>query len=129
MPGPSTSSRLCGLDAYFKLENLQMTGSFKERGALNRILTLSEEERRRGLITASAGNHGQAVAYHANRLGLDATVVMPLPTPLIKVANTRNFGAGRGGSRARRSTTRRTMPGRSRPSTARPTSTPSTTPR
>ena len=86
-------SRLCGLDAYFKLENLQMTGSFKERGALNRILTLSDEEQQRGLITASAGNHGQAVAYHANRLGLQATVVMPLPTPLIKVSNTRNFGA------------------------------------
>ncbi len=86
-------SRLCGLEAYFKLENLQMTGSFKERGALNRILTLSEDERRRGLITASAGNHGQAVAYHAGRLGLKATVVMPLPTPLIKVANTRSFGA------------------------------------
>ncbi len=86
-------SRLCGLDAYFKLENLQMTGSFKERGALNRILTLTDEERRRGLITASAGNHGQAVAYHAHRLGLQATVVMPLPTPLIKVENTRNFGA------------------------------------
>ncbi len=86
-------SRLCGIGAYFKLENLQMTGSFKERGALNRILTLSEEERSRGLITASAGNHGQAVAYHAKRLGLEATVVMPLPTPLIKVANTRNFGA------------------------------------
>ncbi len=86
-------SRLCGIDACFKLENLQMTGSFKERGALNRILTLSEKERRRGLITASAGNHGQAVAYHAHRLGLAATVVMPLPTPLIKVTNTRNFGA------------------------------------
>ena len=86
-------SRLCGLDAYFKLENLQMTGSFKERGALNRILTLSDEEQKRGLITASAGNHGQAVAYHASRLDLQATVVMPLPTPLIKVSNTRNFGA------------------------------------
>lgn len=86
-------SRLCGLGAYFKLENLQMTGSFKERGALNRILTLSEDEKQRGLITASAGNHGQAVAYHAGRLGLKATVVMPLPTPLIKVANTRSFGA------------------------------------
>ena len=72
---------------------LQMTGSFKERGALNRILTLSEDEKQRGLITASAGNHGQAVAYHAGRLGLQATVVMPLPTPLIKVANTRGFGA------------------------------------
>ncbi len=86
-------SRLCGVEAFVKLENLQMTGSFKERGALNRILTLTDAEQQRGLITASAGNHGQAVAWHASRLGLEATVVMPLPTPLIKVANTRNFGA------------------------------------
>lgn len=79
--------------AYFKLDNLQVTGSFKERGALNKILTLPDEERQRGLVCASAGNHAQAVAYHAQRLGLHATIVMPKRTPLIKVANTRAYGA------------------------------------
>lgn len=78
---------------YLKFENLQRTGSFKDRGALNRLLHLSGEERERGIITASAGNHAQAVAYHASRLGVPATVVMPETTPLIKVSNTRNFGA------------------------------------
>lgn len=86
-------SKQHGLRAYFKLDNLQVTGSFKERGALNKILTLPEEERRQGLVCASAGNHAQAVAYHAQRLGLHATIVMPKRTPLIKVANTRAFGA------------------------------------
>jgi threonine dehydratase len=66
---------------YYKLENLQRTGSFKERGALNKMLTLSPEERARGVICASAGNHAQAVAYHAGRLKLDATIVMPERTP------------------------------------------------
>ena len=78
---------------YFKLENLQITGSFKERGALNKILSLSDEQRERGLITASAGNHAQAVAFHAGKQGLRATIVMPKRTPLIKVSNTRSFGA------------------------------------
>jgi len=78
---------------YMKLENLQRTGSFKERGALNRMLVLSEEERRRGIIAASAGNHAQGVAFHAGRLGLDSLIVMPLRTPLIKVSSTRSFGA------------------------------------
>jgi threonine dehydratase len=78
---------------YLKFENLQRTGSFKDRGALNRLLLLSDEERRRGVVTASAGNHAQAVAFHASRLGVTATVVMPEFTPLIKVANTRRFGA------------------------------------
>jgi len=78
---------------YFKLENLQMTGSFKERGACNKLLLLTEAERARGVICASAGNHAQGVAYHAGRLGIAATVVMPEPTPLIKVQSTRSHGA------------------------------------
>jgi threonine dehydratase len=84
---------LFGGRAWFKFENLQRTGSFKERGALNRMLLLSEEERRRGVITASAGNHAQGVAYHARRLGIPATIVMPERTPLVKVSNTEGFGA------------------------------------
>ena len=76
-----------------KLENLQRTGSFKDRGALNRLLDLTPDERRRGVVTASAGNHAQAVAYHCGRLGIPASVVMPEATPLIKVANTRRYGA------------------------------------
>jgi threonine dehydratase len=78
---------------YFKFENLQRTGSFKDRGALNKLLQLTPEERKRGVVTASAGNHAQAVAYHAARLGICATVVMPEFTPLIKVANTKRYGA------------------------------------
>lgn len=78
---------------YFKLENLQMTGSFKERGALNRLLTLTDDERRRGVVTASAGNHAQAIAHHARRLGIPATIVMPINTPIIKVQNTEAAGA------------------------------------
>ena len=79
--------------AWFKFENLQRTGSFKERGALNRMLLMSEEDRAKGVITASAGNHAQGVAYHAHRLGIGATIVMPERTPLIKVTNTERFGA------------------------------------
>ncbi len=88
-----TMSRRCGAVTFFKLENLQMTGSFKERGALNKILQLDPEARRRGVIAASAGNHAQAVAYHAAQDGIPATIVMPRRTPLIKVANTRQHGA------------------------------------
>ncbi|HUH02489.1 MAG TPA: threonine ammonia-lyase [Kofleriaceae bacterium] len=88
-----TYSRATGLRTYFKLENLQMTGSFKERGALNRLLLLSADERQRGVIAASAGNHAQGVAYHATRLGVHATIVMPETTPLIKVVSTREYGA------------------------------------
>ncbi len=88
-----TFSRLTGTEAFLKLENLQMTGSFKERGALNRLLGLTQTERERGLVTASAGNHAQGVAYHAGRLGLPATIVMPETTPIIKVASTRAHGA------------------------------------
>jgi len=80
-------------ELYFKFENLQRTGSFKDRGALNKLLQLTPEERKQGVVTASAGNHAQAVAYHAARLGISATVVMPEFTPLIKVANTRRYGA------------------------------------
>ncbi len=88
-----TFSKLTGMQVYFKLENLQMTGSFKERGALNRLLLMPEDERQRGVIAASAGNHAQGVAYHASRLGIAATIVMPERTPLIKVVATREFGA------------------------------------
>jgi len=80
-------------EVYFKLENLQRTGSFKERGALNKLLTLTPEERARGVIAASAGNHAQGVAFHAGKLGIKATIVMPEQTPLIKVTSTRGYGA------------------------------------
>jgi threonine dehydratase len=79
--------------AWFKFENLQRTGSFKERGAVNSLSQLSPEERERGVIAASAGNHAQAVAFHASRLGIPATIVMPKRTPLIKVSNTERYGA------------------------------------
>lgn len=85
-------SRLTGCQVFLKLENLQFTGSFKERGAASRLLGLSEAERARGVITASAGNHAQAVALHASRLGVVATVVMPEATPLVKVRATESFG-------------------------------------
>jgi threonine dehydratase len=78
---------------HFKLENLQMTGSFKERGACNKLLTLDDAERKHGVIAASAGNHAQGVAYHAKRLGIPATIVMPRSTPLVKVSSTRQHGA------------------------------------
>lgn len=86
-------SQASGLEVYLKLENLQMTGSFKERGALNKIATLTPEQASRGVIAASAGNHAQGVAYHATKRGIAATIVMPLATPLVKVTATRNYGA------------------------------------
>jgi threonine dehydratase len=86
-------SRLTRSSVWLKLENLQFTGSFKERGAANRLLSLSADERGRGVITASAGNHAQAVALHASRLGVVATVVMPEATPLVKVQATESHGA------------------------------------
>jgi threonine dehydratase len=89
----SDLSELTGLPLHLKLENLQRTGSFKERGALNKLLTLNEAERKSGVITASAGNHAQGVAFHAALLGIRAQIVMPLATPQIKVAATRGFGA------------------------------------
>ncbi|MGI4757619.1 MAG: threonine ammonia-lyase [Janthinobacterium lividum] len=88
-----TLSDLTGQTVHLKLENLQMTGAFKERGALNRLLQLSPEQERRGVIAASAGNHAQGVAYHATRRGIRSTIVMPEPTPLVKVTATRRFGA------------------------------------
>ena len=88
-----TLSELSGTRCYVKLENLQMTGSFKERGAANLLLQLDADERRRGVAAASAGNHGLAVAFHANRLGIPATIVMPTPAPLIKVTSARRYGA------------------------------------
>jgi threonine dehydratase len=86
-------SALTGQQVYLKLENLQMTGSFKERGALNRIALLSPRQAARGVIAASAGNHAQGVAYHATKRGIRALIVMPLTTPLVKVTATRDFGA------------------------------------
>ena len=88
-----TLSRMTGQEVYLKLENLQMTGSFKERGALNRLALLTPDEEARGVIAASAGNHAQGVAYHATRRGVRSVIVMPLATPLVKVTATRNFGA------------------------------------
>ena len=88
-----TLSKMSGHQVFLKLENLQMTGSFKERGALNRLALLTPAEAARGVIAASAGNHAQGVAYHASRLGIRAVIVMPLATPLVKVTATRAFGA------------------------------------
>jgi threonine dehydratase len=87
-----TFSELTGHSIYLKLENRQRTGAYKERGALNKLLSLTAEERSQGVIAASAGNHAQAVAYHASNLGIRAKIVMPLATPLIKVSATRGYG-------------------------------------
>ncbi|MBA3709484.1 MAG: threonine ammonia-lyase [Planctomycetes bacterium] len=86
-------SRLCGAQVYCKLDHLQMTGSFKERGARNRLMLLTAEERARGVIAVSAGNHALGLAYHGQELGIPVTVVMPKWAPLIKVATCRSFGA------------------------------------
>jgi threonine dehydratase len=86
-------SQLTGNSVYLKLDNLQRTGAFKERGALNKLLTMSPEERAQGVIAASAGNHAQGLAYHAGRHGIRALICMPLTTPLIKVSATRSYGA------------------------------------
>ncbi|WMD18213.1 threonine ammonia-lyase [Achromobacter seleniivolatilans] len=88
-----TLSDIFGAEIWLKFENLQFTASFKERGALNRMLTLSDTERAKGVIAVSAGNHAQGVAYHAQRMGVPAVIVMPRFTPTVKVANTRRFGA------------------------------------
>lgn len=88
-----TFSRLTGNSVYLKLDNLQKTGAFKERGALNKLLTLTPEQRSRGVIAASAGNHAQGLAYHAGKRGIRAQICMPLTTPLIKVSSTRGYGA------------------------------------
>jgi threonine dehydratase len=86
-------SRLCGADIYCKLDHLQMTGSFKERGARNKLMSLTDAEKRRGVIAASAGNHALGLAYHGQLLGIPVTVIMPKWAPLIKVSNCRSFGA------------------------------------
>jgi threonine dehydratase len=88
-----TFSQIAGRPVFLKFENRQATGSFKERGALNKILLLTPEERGRGVIAASAGNHAQAVAYHAAKHGIAAQICMPLTTPLVKVSSTRGYGA------------------------------------
>src|SRR5690242_21668489 len=92
LPAPKLSA-LTGADVYVKYENLQVTNSFKDRGALVKLSALSEAERKRGVIAMSAGNHAQAVAYHAARLGIPATIVMPVTTPFVKVASTQSYGA------------------------------------
>ena len=88
-----TLSDMFGCEIWLKFENLQFTAAFKERGALNRLSLLTADERRRGVIAMSAGNHAQGVAYHAKRLGIPATIVMPVGTPVVKVENTRRHGA------------------------------------
>jgi threonine dehydratase len=88
-----TLSDITGAEVWVKFENFQFTAAFKERGALNKLLTLTEAERRNGVIAMSAGNHAQGVAYHAARLGIPATIVMPLGTPFTKVEHTRKHGA------------------------------------
>jgi len=88
-----TLSGIAGCEVWLKFENRQFTASFKERGALNRILALSEEEKRHGVAAMSAGNHAQGVAYHAGRLSIPATIVMPVTTPFNKIKHTRDFGA------------------------------------
>src|SRR3989475_455922 len=92
-PYSQTLSELCGARCFVKLENLQMTGSFKDRGAANLLLQLNPAERARGVVAASAGNHGLAVAFHASRLGTPAVIVMPEWAPLIKVTSSRRYGA------------------------------------
>jgi threonine dehydratase len=92
LPAPRLSA-LTGTTVYVKYENLQVTNSFKERGALYKMSAFSAEERARGVITMSAGNHAQAVAYHAARLGIPATIVMPVTTPFVKIDATQSYGA------------------------------------
>lgn len=88
-----TFSEMTGADVWLKFENLQFTASFKERGALNKLIQLTDSERKRGVIAASAGNHSQGVAYHGARLGIPVTIVMPKHTPTVKIQQTRDHGA------------------------------------
>ncbi len=88
-----TLSELVGAELWLKFENLQFTAAYKERGALNKLLQLTDDERRRGVVAASAGNHAQAVAYHGKRLGIPVTIVMPISTPMMKVSQTEGHGA------------------------------------
>jgi threonine dehydratase len=87
-----TLSKLTGANIFLKFENLQFTAAYKERGALNAILLLSEEQRGKGVIAASAGNHAQGLSYHGTRLGIPVTIVMPVPTPTVKVMQTESVG-------------------------------------
>ncbi len=87
-----TLSKLTGANIYLKFENLQFTAAYKERGALNAILLLSEEQRSKGVIAASAGNHAQGLSFHGTRLGIPVTIVMPVPTPTVKVMQTESVG-------------------------------------
>jgi len=89
----TTLSQITGAEVWLKFENLQFTASYKERGALNKLLQLTEAEKRRGVIAASAGNHAQGLAFHGERLGVPVTIVMPRGTPFVKVQQTRDFGA------------------------------------
>jgi len=91
-----TLSALCGCEVFLKFENHQFTASFKERGALNKMAQLTSGERARGVLAVSAGNHAQGVAYHAQRMGVPATIVMPCFAPAVKVENTRRLGATTG---------------------------------
>ena len=88
-----TLSEITGAEVWVKFENFQFTAAFKERGALNRLSCLNDEERARGVIAMSAGNHAQGVAYHAALLGIPATIVMPKGTPFTKIEHTRRHGA------------------------------------
>ena len=88
-----TLSEIAGAEVYLKFENHQFTASFKERGALNKLASLTPEQRAKGVIACSAGNHAQGVAHHAQRLGIPATIVMPKYTPFVKVEQTRRHGA------------------------------------
>ncbi|MGB1069937.1 MAG: pyridoxal-phosphate dependent enzyme, partial [Henriciella sp.] len=88
-----TLSEITGANVWIKFDNQQFTASFKERGALNKLMRLSDEEKQRGVIAASAGNHAQGVAYHGRRLGIPVTIAMPVTTPFNKVEHTRAFGA------------------------------------
>ncbi len=88
-----TLSEIVGAEVWLKFENLQFTAAYKERGALNKLLQLDADDRARGVIAASAGNHAQAVAYHAKRLGIPAVIVMPVSTPTVKVTQTAGHGA------------------------------------
>src|SRR6202790_4236074 len=92
LPAPKLSD-ITSADVYVKYENLQVTNSFKDRGAFVKLAALTADERRRGVIAMSAGNHAQAVAYHARRLGIPATIVMPVTTPFVKVKSTEAYGA------------------------------------
>src|SRR5882724_11063676 len=92
-PYSLTLSRLCGCEIYCKFDHLQMTGSFKERGAANKLLQLSPAQRANGVVAASAGNHALALAYHGKLLGIPVTVLMPKWAPIIKVSNCRGFAA------------------------------------